>query len=103
MQDAADTGQIDGQTVLETTPEPTGPPDATVTRRAQSYSDFHYAVSSVLGAEDDVSKKDKDKEVEITNDLDFVNWYCGLEHDLLESSHGDYALVSHEPLEMRRR
>ena len=73
-------------------------------RRAQSYSDFHYAVEAVLGEdvgirrkeakkkktqskdEDDLTSNDKN----IENELDFADWYQELEHDLLNSSHDEY-------------
>lgn len=70
-------------------------------RRAQSYSDFHDAVKAVLG-QDVVSKeaaketaKDstKTEEKDITSELDFADWYNGLEHELLDSSHDDYTSV----------
>ena len=70
-------------------------------RRAQSYSDFHDAVKAILG-QDVASKgatkesaKDhaKNEEKEITSELDFANWYNGLEHELLDSGHDDYTSV----------
>ncbi|KAL8936925.1 MAG: hypothetical protein Q9216_004684, partial [Gyalolechia sp. 2 TL-2023] len=67
------------------------PPKATLSRRAQSYTDFHYAAKSVL--QNDASPK-REKAAEhgdpIKDDLDFVDWYNGLENDLLEASQEEY-------------
>ena len=81
-----------------------GPPKATLSRRAQSYSDFHDAVKAVLGQ--DVASKETAKEEshdehkigekDIISDLDFVEWYSGLEQELLDSSHDDYTSVNLE-------
>ena len=72
-----------------------GPPKATPARRAQSYSDFHYAVRAVLGQEsyvkEDLVKGDgHDPSKEVRSELDFVDWYHDLEQDLLDSSHDEY-------------
>jgi len=92
---------------LGTTENSTGPPEATLTRRAQSYSDFHDAVKAVLG-EDAISARteakrkhgktkirDEDElklnETTITSELDFAGWYNELEHELLDSSHDEYS------------
>lgn len=72
-----------------------------MTRRAQSYSDFHDAVKAVLGQDvvpkgvaKETAKDDaKTEEKSITSELDFADWYNGLEHELLDSSHDDYVLV----------
>ena len=64
-----------------------GPPKATV-KRAQSYTDFHYAVKAVLRA------KSKEQEahiaeaqaVEVRGDLDFEDWYDSLEDGILGAS-----------------
>ena len=79
-----------------------GPPKATLSRRAQSYSDFHDAVKAVLGQ--DVASKGTTKEEpydenkigekDLTSDLDFVEWYNGLEQELLDSSHDNYTSVN---------
>ncbi|CAD6582195.1 MAG: Golgi transport complex subunit 3 [Alectoria sarmentosa] len=95
----ADTGRVDRLVDgFEATQELVGPPEATLTRRAQSYSDFHDAVKAILGqdipsegaareiAKDDANTEGKD----ITSELDFADWYNGLEHELLDSSHDDY-------------
>ena len=79
-----------------------GPPKATLSRRAQSYSDFHDAVKAVLGqdvaptriARDEPHDEHKIGEKDINSDLDFVEWYNGLEQELLDSSHDDYTSVN---------
>ncbi|KAK3168172.1 hypothetical protein OEA41_004618 [Lepraria neglecta] len=93
----ADIGQVDGRNaVLGTIEEANGPPEATLIRRAQSYSDFHDAVKAVLGKDAAGKEKEKDKgaakleDVEIKSELDFADWYHDLEHELLDSSHDDY-------------
>lgn len=96
----ADTGRLDRLVDVPETPQQVaGPPKATLSRRAQSYSDFHDAVKAVLGH--DVASKGSGKETskdykkikedDITSELDFAAWYNGLEHELLDSSHDDYA------------
>lgn len=89
---------------LGSTQEPTGPPKATLARRAQSYRDFHDAVKAVLGPVDGGkaesapkgSQKSRDaegtksEEKAIQSELDFAGWYNELERELLNSSHDDY-------------
>lgn len=70
-----------------------GPPKATLTRRSQSYSDFHDAVHAVLGPNGKSSEKSTSNtkdEVEFESDLDFVDWYHGLEHELLDACHNEH-------------
>lgn len=85
--------------------KPTGPPKATLERRAQSYSDFHDTVKAVLspanGRKTESAQKwsqslkedkgTKPKETEIQSELDFTGWYNELERGLLDSSHDEYA------------
>lgn len=69
------------------------PPEATLTRRSQSYSDFHDAARAVLGRPDSVTRRGSDvlaRSTEIKNELDFVDWYNDLEHGLLDASHDEY-------------
>ena len=71
----------------------TGPPKATVARRAQSYSDFHDAAKAVLDRTVKRAKgKDNNHEApeDMKDDLGFLDWYEGLENDILESSHDEY-------------
>jgi len=101
----ADARRIGGQNGgLGRIQEPTGPPKATLARRAQSYSDFHHAVKAVLGPADGgkiestqkAKRKSRDaedskiEEAAFESELDFANWYDELERELLESSHDHY-------------
>ena len=85
----------------------TGPPKATLTRRSQSYSDFQDAVHAVLGrgavAKERRYSQSEENKKEIKTELDFVDWYQDLEHDLLDASHGQYTLVALRLSESRRR
>ena len=80
--------------------EANGPPEATLIRRAQSYSDFHDAVKAFLGKDGAGKEEEKDKgaakleDVGIKSELDFADWFHDLEHELLDSSHDDYTLVA---------
>ena len=92
----------DGQ-VAEPDVRSIGPPKATLTRRSQSYSDFHDAVRAVLGngvakAE---SRKQSKCEEDIKNDIDFVDWYHDVEHDLLDASHDEYKYISSNGLQLK--
>ncbi|KAI4233339.1 MAG: hypothetical protein LQ352_008262 [Teloschistes flavicans] len=68
------------------------PPEATLNRRAQSYSNFHHAVTSVFGADSTTLEREKeDKPNEhIKDDLNFADWYDSIEDDLLDASHDNY-------------
>ena len=96
----ADTGRLDRLVDVPEAPHQVArPPKATLSRRAQSYSDFHDAVKAVLGQDvaskgsgKEISKDDKNiEESDITSELDIAAWYNGLERELLDSSHDDYA------------
>ena len=91
--------------MLEEVEEPKGPPQATIKRRAQSYTDFHHAAQAVLDGKHSLDRDKpheraldletvKNKEVGISDDIDFAEWYQHLEHELLESSHDDYTYAS---------
>lgn len=69
------------------------PPKATLTRRSQSYSDFHDAVRAVLGPDgksSEISASNLGNEGDFESDLDFVDWYHGLENELLDACHNEY-------------
>ena len=92
QEDAGANGDLLGgnNAARETVQESIGALKATVARRAQSYSDFHDAVKAVLGG-DAKASKNADKGLEdIKDDLEFYDWYDGLESDILEASHNDY-------------
>ncbi|KAL9633432.1 MAG: hypothetical protein Q9204_003401 [Flavoplaca sp. TL-2023a] len=67
------------------------PPKATLTRRAQSYSDFHDAAKAILDTEKSPRREKGNGEYQsIKDDLEFMNWYDELENDLLDASHEQY-------------
>jgi hypothetical protein len=67
-----------------------GPPTATLSRRAQSYSDFHYAVQAVLEPGSKDKEKEKKEVPEIKDEFSFDDWYQDLEEELHEASHDEY-------------
>lgn len=69
-----------------------GPPPATVARRAKSYSDFYTVVRAHLKKEQALERK-KSRE-DIGSELELVEWYGGVEEELLEASHEEYRCVS---------
>jgi hypothetical protein len=84
-------GALIGANGNSTRPTLGDPPKATPARRAQSYTDFHYAVKAVLGKGSHRKPKvdERQKDV-IDNDLDFADWYDGMERDLLEANQDVY-------------
>ena len=79
-------------------------------RRAQSYTDFHYAARAVLrrqrrtdtaGSNSTKTTEDLEplvtREHDIRTDLDFSEWFQSFEDDLLESSHNQYTYVKNPP------
>ncbi len=66
-----------------------------MSRRSQSYSDFHDAVKAVLvpgGKTKGKPSSDVKNEGDFESDLDFTDWYHGLEHELLGACHTEYQL-----------
>ncbi|KAF2201313.1 Sec34-domain-containing protein [Delitschia confertaspora ATCC 74209] len=92
----ADVGRVEGivETIEDTTGKDNGPPQATVARRAKSYSDFYDVVRAHLKKERELEKK-KTKE-NITNELEFAEWYSGISDELLEASHEEYKLYQEQ-------
>lgn len=66
------------------------PPQATVARRVRSYSDLYDALTTHLAQQLPGESKVTSIVKAINTDLDFENWYHGLEEELLEASHDDY-------------
>ncbi|KAL8904159.1 MAG: hypothetical protein Q9207_003451 [Kuettlingeria erythrocarpa] len=80
-----------GESATETRSDDGGPPKATLSRRAQSYTDFHHAARNILAKDSGLEKKKGPKGHEaIANDLEFAEWYDSLEKDLLDASHEEY-------------
>ncbi|KAL9595670.1 MAG: hypothetical protein Q9219_006303 [cf. Caloplaca sp. 3 TL-2023] len=72
-------------------PHNASPPKASLSRRAQSYTDFHHAARSVIHRDRSVEQKPENKiHRSIKHDLDFGDWYDSLEDDLLEASREKY-------------
>ena len=65
-----------------------GPPQATLARRAKSYSDFYTVVRAHMKKERELEKKKSQEH--ISNDLEFVEWYDEINDELLEASHEEY-------------
>ena len=70
-------------------------------RRAQSYSDFHYAVQAVLDpdAKGKAKAEEKSDDEAIKDDLEFMDWYERYEYRLLEASLDKYTYGSPELLD----
>jgi hypothetical protein len=76
-----------------------GPPQATLVRRANSYTRLHRDAEqdanttrpSVLSRKNSLSSAHKPKNL-LQTSLDFATWYDALEDDLLDASHHDYEL-----------
>ena len=64
-----------------------------MTRRSQSYSDFHYAAKAVLGKDAGRPRRGSailENSTEIKTELDLVDWFHDIEDDLLDASHNEY-------------
>ncbi|KAL8798664.1 MAG: hypothetical protein Q9200_007725 [Gallowayella weberi] len=71
-----------------------GPPKPSLTRRAQSYTDFHHAAKAVLSRNASHKKHKELKSYrDIKDDLEFADWYGDLENDLLDASHEEYTTL----------
>ncbi|KAF2000449.1 Sec34-domain-containing protein [Amniculicola lignicola CBS 123094] len=97
----ADGERVDGiaETAEESLHKHNGPPTATVARRAKSYSDFYNVVRAHLRKEKELERK-KSRE-NITNEVEFAEWYGGIHEELLEASHEEYKLYQ-DQLHMTR-
>lgn len=66
--------------------ESIGPPIATLTRRAQSYNDFHHVARAFLQKENQ-TRKDTEH---VKDELQFADWYGSVEDELLEAAHDEF-------------
>ncbi|CAG8982459.1 hypothetical protein HYALB_00009953 [Hymenoscyphus albidus] len=75
-------------------PPNSGPPQATIARRAKSYSDFYEIALGHLKKEPEKTKGSETAEFfdEKTENLFLENWYEDCEDDLLDASHEEYQL-----------
>lgn len=89
----ADVQRVEGiaETIEDIVEKDNGPPLATVARRAKSYSDFYDVVRAHLKKEKDLERKKSQEN--ISDELDFVEWYSGVDEELLDASHDDYTYV----------
>ena len=81
-----------------------GPPEATVTRRAKSFGDFYDVVRSYMKVEEeredevmslvmDLEKKPKKRKKsskEIESEIEFYDWYNGLEDKLVQAGNDEF-------------
>ncbi|KAI9781028.1 MAG: Golgi transport complex subunit 3 [Peltula sp. TS41687] len=97
----ADSVQVeDPQDMPKISKPSVGPPTATVTRRAKSYSDFYVAARSQLrreAAEPGKIPLLTTGVAAVKTEVEFREWLGKLEEELLEATHGDY-MIYHEQL-----
>lgn len=88
----ADVQRVEGiaEAIEDLTEKENGPPLATVARRAKSYSDFYDVVRAHLKKEKDLERKKSQEN--ISNELEFAEWYGGIEEELLDASHDEFTL-----------
>ena len=75
----------------------TGPPPATIARRAKSYSDFYDVVRAHIKREHRLEKSRRKSREEIKTELQFETWFGGKSRVLLDASHEEYKYVSRLP------
>ena len=78
------------------------PPQATIARRAKSYGDFYDVVRGYLKSEgereDEVIspeldidwKSNKTSSAKVSTEIEFYNWYNGLEDELVQAGNEEY-------------
>ncbi|KAH7394142.1 Sec34-like family-domain-containing protein [Phaeosphaeria sp. MPI-PUGE-AT-0046c] len=67
-----------------------GPPPATVSRRAKSYSDFYSVVRAHIKKEKALEKKKSQENLH--TELQLAEWCSGINEELLEASHEEYSM-----------
>jgi hypothetical protein len=91
LADVARTEVVAG-TIDDTPGKLNGPPPATVARRARSYSDFYTVVRAHLKKEKTLERKKSQEH--LGSELEFAEWYGGVNEALLEASHEEYRYAS---------
>ncbi|EON68894.1 hypothetical protein W97_08152 [Coniosporium apollinis CBS 100218] len=91
----ADVGRVEEiAAVVEEDERKRGPPEATVARRAKSYSDFYHVVRAHTIKERKLEREKRRSRENIREDvkteLDFRRWYNGVHDELLDASHEEY-------------
>ncbi|KAL9078608.1 MAG: hypothetical protein Q9157_002491 [Trypethelium eluteriae] len=71
----------------------TGPPPATIARRAKSYSDFYNVVRDHMKKEHRAGKSRRRSRECIKSELQFASWYGGKSNALVDASHEEYKCV----------
>jgi hypothetical protein len=66
-----------------------------VARRARSYSDFYAVARAHLKKEKALEKKKSQNY--LSTELEFAEWYGGVNEELLEASHEEYRWASKAP------
>jgi conserved oligomeric Golgi complex subunit 3 len=98
----ADNAPVEGiADLLEDAEQDNGPPQATVARRAKSYSDFYDIVTAHLKKERE-QERDKQKKKpreHIKTELEFAEWYDEVSHELVDASHETYQCVPTERIQ----
>lgn len=80
-------------TLFEGSSSNTGPPEATLARRAKSYSDFYHVVRAQITKDAKKAKEERGAEMlapTMRGGLDFEKQFEGLEDDLLEASQEEF-------------
>ncbi|KAF2760816.1 Sec34-domain-containing protein [Pseudovirgaria hyperparasitica] len=82
-----------------------GPPEATIARRAKSYSDFYDVVRAHVRKEHEkereAEKAKKRTRDQIKTEIDFTEWYGDISDELLDASHEQYRLY-HDQLSLTK-
>lgn len=94
----ADLGRVEEiAAVIEEDERRRSPPEATVARRAKSYSDFYHVVRAHTIKERKLEREKRRPRENIREDvkteLDFRRWYNGVHDELLDASHEEYKYV----------
>jgi conserved oligomeric Golgi complex subunit 3 len=99
----ADVSRVEGivESVEETLETTHGPPQATVARRAKSYSDFYSVVRAHIKKERELEKKKSQENA--STELEFAQWYNSVNAELLEASHEEYKLYQDQLHHTRSR
>ena len=79
--------------IVEETEKLTGPPPATIARRAKSYSDFYDVLRDHIRKERRLGKSRRRSREDIKTELQFGDWYGGKSKGLLDASHEEYKYV----------
>ncbi|KAI9823282.1 MAG: Golgi transport complex subunit 3 [Thelocarpon impressellum] len=92
----ADPGQVEGiADIVEEPEQSSGPPEATVARRAKSYSDFYDAATAQLRRDARSGKEPRtaaSSAKDVKTELDLRHWYKGIDRQLQDAGNEEYLL-----------